>query len=72
MPRSINTVLIIIIATSLVAASGVFLLKQTSSNQQRPSVNQEEPSLKLKSIGVAIDYYDPKNRNFNETYSLGV
>lgn len=68
MSRSITAVLIIIIATSLVAASGVFLLQQTSLNQQgnnmtqtfQPSANQDKPPLKLKNIGVTIDYYDSK------------
>ncbi len=68
MHRSITTILIIVVIISLVAVTGILFLKQNSSTQEKSflntfgqsSQNSDEPPLKLKSIGVNLDYYDPK------------
>lgn len=59
---------LIIILIFLIAGAGVLFLKQSSLNQNlqnafsnpRSPQNRDEPPLKLKNIGINIDYYDPK------------
>lgn len=61
------SIVLVIILISLVAGAGFLFLKQspqsqnlqTAFNNPESPPNPDEPPLKLKSIGVNLDYYDP-------------
>jgi len=63
-----RTILVIIVVVLALSAGVFLLLKPASKNQENLKVsspmrneeNTDEPPLKLKSIGVDLDYYDPK------------
>lgn len=57
--KGFASIIIILILAVLVAGAGMYFVKNSPQKNDKANFSDDEPPLKLKSIGVNLDYYDP-------------